>query len=209
MRKLAGLFLFAMTCIEMYCCGTIGLCSEPEYEDMSPSLEASEVALENTPEIAVAVEYIEDVGEPEPNISVEETEEIMYYTEDEVAMVAKVLHRECGSLPSETEQACVAWTICNRVDSDEFPGDTVAEIVTARYQFAYDHNTPVTDELYALAADVLGRWNAERNGAEEVGRVLPVEYTYFAGNGSHNYFRTVYRGKCAVWDYSLPSPYES
>ena len=135
--------------------------------------------------------------------------EVMYYTEDEVIMLAKVLQRECGGLPSVTEQACVAWTICNRVDSDEFDGDTVTEIVTARYQFAYYYDTPVTDELYNLALDVLSRWNAERNGEVSVGRVLPKDYTYFTGDGVHNYFRNSYKGNYSIWDYNLPSPYES
>lgn len=138
-----------------------------------------------------------------------EVEEVMYYTEGEVVMVAKVLKRECGGLPSVTEQACVAWAICNRVDSDEFDGDTISEIVTARHQFAYYSNTEVDDELYELALDVLSRWNAERNGEVSVGRVLPKDYTYFTGDGVHNYFRNAYKGNYSVWDYSLPSPYES
>ena len=112
-------------------------------------------------------------------------------------------------MPSITEQACVAWAICNRVDSDEFDGDTISEIVTARHQFAYRSNTKVDDELYELALDVLSRWNAERNGEVSVGRVLPNNYTYFTGDGVHNYFRNAYKGSYSIWDYSLPSPYES
>lgn len=138
-----------------------------------------------------------------------EVEEVMYYTEDEVVMVAKVLKRECGGLSSVTEQACVAWAVCNRVDSDEFDGDTISEIVTARHQFAYYSSTEVDDELYELALDVLSRWNAERNGEVSVGRVLPKDYTYFTGDGVHNYFRNAYKGSYSIWDYSLPSPYES
>lgn len=135
--------------------------------------------------------------------------EIMHYTEDEIIMVAKVLYRECRGIPSATEKACVVWTICNRVDSDEFPGDTIAEVITYPNAFAYTEDTPVWDELYDLAEDVLSRWNAERNGSVLVGRVLPPDYEYFSGDGEHNYFRNEYIGDYDIWDYSLDSPYES
>lgn len=193
MQKNFTIFLLAsMMCVSL--CG----CSD------------TPAGLEPTPAAATLLPYISNVNMLETAIpTAEKAAEVIYYTEDEVVMVAKVLQRECGGLPSVTEQACVAWTICNRVDSDEFDGDTVTEIVTARYQFAYYYNTPVTDELYALALDVLSRWNAERNGEVSVGRVLPKDYTYFTGNGVHNYFRNAYKGSYSIWDYSLPSPYES
>lgn len=150
-----------------------------------------------------AVSEIEEekVEEPDPIV--------MYFTEDEVIMVAKLLKRECNGMKSDTEKACVVWVACNRVDSDAFRGDTITEIVTAENQFAYYYNTPVEDELYELALDVLTRWNAERNGEESVGRVLPADYTFFAGDGVHNYFRNAYRSPYTIWDYSLPSPYDS
>ena len=133
----------------------------------------------------------------------------MYYTEEEVVMMAKLLYRECGGIPSDTEKACVAWCVCNRVDSDEFDGDTITYVMTAPNQFAYVSDTPVRDDLYDLALDVLSRWNAERNGEVSVGRVLPKDYTYFHGDGTHNHFRNAYKGNYSIWDYSLPSPYES
>ncbi len=139
----------------------------------------------------------------------EESAETLYYTEDEVIMLAKLLYRECRGIPSDTEKACVAWCVCNRVDSGEFGGNTVAAVITVPNQFAYRSNTPVVDELYEIAGDVLRRWNAERNGKPPDGRVLPKEFTYFSGDGRHNYFRNKYRGDYSVWDYSLPSPYES
>lgn len=58
-----------------------------------------------------------------------------------------------------------------------------------------------------LAADVIERWLQEKNGAADAGRVLPAEYLFFSGDGTHNYFRTEWRGG-TVWDWSLPSPYE-
>ena len=44
----------------------------------------------------------------------------------------------------------------------------------------------------------------------EEGRVLPPEYCWFSGDGSHNYFRDAYGLKKAnIWDWSLESPYEN
>lgn len=131
---------------------------------------------------------------------------VQYYTEEEVRIVAKIIYREARGIPSDTEKACVAWTICNRVDAG-YAG-TIKAVATAANQFAYRANTPVTDELYWLAEDVLSRWNREKNGETEVGRVLPPDYTHFTGNGKHNIFRNAYRGG-STWYYSLPSPYQS
>lgn len=135
--------------------------------------------------------------------------EAVFYTEEEVVMMAKLLYQECRGVPSDTEKACVAWTVCNRVDSESFPGSTVEEVMTERNQFAYDCDAPVWDGLYDLAMDVLSRWSAERNGELAVGRVLPKDYTYYTGDGTHNYFRNGYKETYDIWDYSLPSPYES
>ncbi len=140
---------------------------------------------------------------------VEAGPEVVHYTEDEVIMMAKLLYSECRGVPSDTEKACVVWTVCNRVDSEEFEGDTITEVVTQPNQFAYYEDTPVWDELYELSLDVLSRWNSEQNGNASVGRVLPAEYTYYTGDGKHNYFRNAYDGDYAIWDHSLPSPYES
>lgn len=160
--------------------------------------------------VVVVTESIPEIKEDDTVDSGTELEpEVVYYTEEEVVMIAKLLNRECGGIPSDTEKACVVWVVCNRVDSDKFQGNTISEIVTARNQFAYYYDTPVLDELYDLALDVLTRWNSERNGNESVGRVLPKDYAYFTGDGLHNYFRNAYKGSYSIWDYSLPSPYES
>ena len=207
MQKVFTIFLAAvMMCVSVYGCSSAPANPEPAHTVVKREVEDAEA-------VATALLYIGDTNALETTRPAKEitkrTLKVMYYTEDEVVMVAKTLYRECRDLPSITEQACVAWTICNRVDSDEFDGDTITEIVTARYQFAYHYDTPVTDELYELALDVLTRWNAERNGETSVGRVLPKDYTYFAGDGVHNYFRNAYKGNYSIWDYSLPSPYES
>lgn len=120
-------------------------------------------------------------------------------------MIAKTMYNEGRGIPSKTEQACIAWCILNRVDNNN---STVSKVLNEPYQFAYSSNTSVTEELLTLAYDVLGRWERERSGETEVGRVLPKDYLWFGGDGKHNYFRNTYKlGN--RWQYTLTSPYES
>lgn len=154
------------------------------------------------------VTEIVEIDEPE-EVTVETEEEpyiTIYYTEQDVIDIAKVLYNECRGVGSKTEQACVAWTILNRVDNQ---GLSISEVIRAKNQFAFNESTTVDDSLLDLASDVLWRWNSEKNGEAEVGRVLPKEYTYFAGRGGHNYFRNGFDGEYSIWDYSLESPYEN
>lgn len=131
---------------------------------------------------------------------------IQYYTEQDAIDIAKVLYTECRGVKSVTEQACVAWTVLNRVDQCD---STISSIVRAPHQYAFYESTPVDSELLSLAYNVLDRWNREKNGDTNVGRVLPMEYTFFEGDGYHNYFRDNFDGSYNIWDYSLESPYES
>lgn len=160
--------------------------------------EATEIIEETT----VVVENTIIAAEDEP----EEDLYIQYYSEQDAIDIAKVLYHECRGVPSKTEQACVVWTILNRVDCY---GSTVYSVVRAPNQFAFYDSAPVWDELLDLAHDVLDRWSREKNGETNVGRVLPQEYIYFAGSNGHNYFRDNYSGSYNIWDYSLESPYES
>ena len=133
-------------------------------------------------------------------------ETTMYYTDQDAEILAKVLWRECGNVKSMTEQACVAWTVLNRVD---FYGKSVYDIASEPHQFVYVENTPIHEKVLALAYDVLDRWNFEKNGFGEDGRVLPKEYMHFKGDGSHNYFRNAYNYPYDIWDYSYDSPYDN
>lgn len=130
--------------------------------------------------------------------------------EDEAArFIAKTLYGECRGC-TQTEQAAVAWCILNRVDSEEryFPDDIVS-VITQKYQFAgYREKNPVTAELLGMAYDVMFRWLAEKDGETNCGRVLPAEYCYFVGDGKHNYFTAVWRGR-DYWDWTLETPYEN
>ena len=129
--------------------------------------------------------------------------------EADVEMLAKTIWGEARGVESITEKAAVAWCILNRVDAKGYAcGGDIEYVLTFPGQFVgYDEDNPVTTECKKIAADVLARWAAEKAGIEDVGRVLPKEYTYFTGDGERNYFTDEWKGG-NTWDWSLPSPYE-
>ena len=140
----------------------------------------------------------------------EQTEQLGYqplYSDTDAMMMARVMYCEARGIASRTEIACVGWTILNRVDARY---GSIYNVITAANQFAYRANAgTVADagyDLVSLATDVLIRWSKEHSGQTGVGRVLPADYLWFTGDGSHNYFRNKFSGGTR-WDYSLPSPY--
>lgn len=143
----------------------------------------------------------EPVVTPSPVIDVEEV-----YKND-IPLIAKTVWGEARGC-STMEQAAVIWCILNRVDSEGYGfGHGIEYVVTFPYQFhGYNPNNPVTDEIYELTVDVLTRWEMEKNGQSDVGRVLPKEYLYFSGNGIENTFRTEYTGG-NVWNWNSTNPY--
>lgn len=141
---------------------------------------------------------------PEPMSSPEAA--ALPWTYEEVEMLAKTIWAEARGVPSTARQAAVAWCALNRLDAGTF-GDTLAEVLSKPYQFAYDPASPVTDEFLALADDVLHRWYLEQNGVEGVGRTLPEDYLFFEGDGLENHFRKEYEKTGDTWDWSLPDPY--
>lgn len=126
-------------------------------------------------------------------------------TEEELTILAKIVYREARGIEDKAHQAAVIWCILNRVD-DGYWGDTITEVATYPNAFAWVPDTPVEQEFLLLAADVCERWNLEKAGASEVGRVLPTEYLYFTGSGGLNHFTTEWNGT-ETWDWSLESPY--
>lgn len=134
-------------------------------------------------------------------------EEVQYYTDYEVELISKTVYGEARGAETR-EKAAVVWCILNRVDNDKKP-DTIEGVVTQPYQFyGYKSYHPVDHEIKELVIDVLDRWVAEKNGEQDVGRVLPAEYLYFMGDGEYNHFTKEYGSK-KYWDWSLPNPYES
>jgi len=143
-------------------------------------------------------------------VSVEDITEVseqITEMDEELDILAKLVWGEARGVESQMEQAAVVWCALNRVDAGYDDG-TIRGVVTQRSQFAYTSSAPVTDDLRALAQDVVTRWLLEKQGVEDVGRVLPCEYVYFAGHDGHNWFRIEYRCR-ERWDWDCTNPYES
>ena len=136
----------------------------------------------------------EETAEPEqseaPELSEAPVYYEMYFTEDDVAEVAKMLWGEARGCTQDNQIKCV-WIVCNRVDDARFP-DTIQGVLSQPYQFhGYSESFPVTDDLYNVAFDVLTRWSYEKQGVS-VRRELPKSFLWFTGNGRENIFREVY-----------------
>ena len=126
--------------------------------------------------------------EPEPSEAPVYYE--MYFTEDDVAAMAKMLWGEARGCTRDNQIKC-AWVVCNRVDDERFP-DTIQGVLEQPSQFhGYDPSYPVTSELYDVAFDVLTRWSYEKQGVP-VRRELASSFLWFTGNGQENIFREVY-----------------
>ena len=148
---------------------------------------------EEQPVIAPTV-ATEEPTEPEQSEAPEPSETPVYYemyfTEDDVTEVAKMLWGEARGCTRDNQIKC-AWVVCNRVDDERFP-DTIQGVLEQPSQFhGYDPAYPVTDELYSVAFDVLTRWSYEKQGIP-VRRELPSSFLWFTGNGRENIFREVY-----------------
>ncbi len=136
----------------------------------------------------------EEPAEPEQSEAPEPSEAPVYYemyfTEEDVAEVAKMLWGEARGCTRDNQIKC-AWIVVNRVDDERFP-DTIQGVLEQPSQFhGYDPNYPVTDELYSVAFDVLTRWSYEKQGIP-VRRELPKSFLWFTGNGRENIFREAY-----------------
>lgn len=134
---------------------------------------------------------------------------VKYYTDNDALMLAKLMYGEGRGIKSETQLACICWTVLNRVDAGQ---GSISAVITAPNQFHYSSSFPTISDwgtdLKNLAYDVLERWNNEKNGLGSNGRVLPSTYMYYHGNGRENIFRDNYSfSKANFWNYSLFSPY--
>ena len=170
-------------------------------KDIDNAIEECVVEIPYVNPIAITTEY--DINDTLPV-------DLTVGMETEITALAKLMYGEARGVESVTEQACVVWTVLNRVDAGQ---GTIMEVITKPYQFHYITSNPTVDDygrdLEELAKDILTRWLRENNGETDVGRVLPKEYIYFHGDGDHNWFRTQYKDYSNPWNYSLGSPYES
>ena len=123
------------------------------------------------------------VAVPEPSYE-------MYFTEDDIVAMAKMLWGEARGCELDNQQKAV-WCVLNRVDDPRFP-DTIQGVLSQPSQFhGYSPDFPVWDELKEVALDVLTRWSLEKQGAT-VERELPNTYLWFTGDGVQNHFRDTY-----------------
>lgn len=133
------------------------------------------------------------------------------YTKSDATIIAKIMYGEARGIKSKTEIACIAWCILNRVDAGM--GKNIQSVALAANQFYYKAGAPTVSDhgydLVALATDVLDRWSREKAGQSNVGRVLPKQYKWYAGDGSHNWFYPSWPCKRAQrWNFkSVSSPY--
>ena len=125
------------------------------------------------------------VAMPEPSAEPE-----MYFTEDDVVAMAKMLWGEARGCTRDN-QAMAVWCVLNRVDDPRFP-DTIQGVLSQPSQFhGYSPDFPVWDELKEVARDVLTRWSLEKQGVT-VERELPNTYLWFTGYNGSNHFREEY-----------------
>ena len=142
-----------------------------------------------------------------------------------IDMITKIVNNEIGGLTDSMayqnsaamEKAAVVWCIYNRVDNytmDLYTLDFsdleglikhISKFCKNPGQYAYRYNTIPLDGLKEITIDVTIRWVLEHWGYES-GRVLPLEYCYFGGDGMHNNFRDSYKGGNR-WAWSFSSPY--
>nr|DAI42762.1 MAG TPA: Cell Wall Hydrolase [Caudoviricetes sp.] len=126
--------------------------------------------------------------------------------EETIVLLAKMLWGEARGC-STTEQAACVWVALNRVSDPRWP-DTLREVLLQPEQFrGLREDNPATEELMALAEDVLSRRARELAGETAVGRVIPEDYFFWAGDGKRNHFRKEYESK-ERWGWSMESPYE-
>lgn len=123
-------------------------------------------------------------------VEVAEPEYEIYFTEADVIALAQMLYGEARGCTVNNQMKCV-WCVLNRVDDARFP-DTIIGVVSAPGQFhGYSPDFPVWDNLRAVALDVLTRWSMEKQGAD-VARELDKNAVFFTGDGTTNWFRSVY-----------------
>ena len=123
-------------------------------------------------------------------VEVAEPEYEMYFTEADITALAQMLYGEARGCTVDNQRKCV-WCVLNRVDDARFP-DTIIGVVSQSGQFyGYSPNFPVWDNLRAVALDVLTRWSMEKQGAN-VARELDKNAVFFTGDGTPNWFRSVY-----------------
>lgn len=204
-----ALYMITVLCVASLIVTTVEL--KHEVQAMRAQLD---ILMEETEtEIVVEEEEAEDDGSV-PGDDIEAQWPKLYTDEDTIAL-AKMAWGETRGVPelvtdhgvisSKCQQAAVMWTALNRYDAGY--ADSITAVVTAPKQYhGYSESNPVEDEFLDLAYDVLDRWNREKHGEIEVGRVLPCDRYWFHGDGTYNYFRNEYESN-SYWGWELIDVY--
>lgn len=171
------------------------------YEARSEAAEAKTAANDGYTPTYVLVEPAEDYTEDATEESAPVIPELA--TDRDIELIARVMWGEATIVKSSAERAAVAWCILNRVDES---GDSIEDTALAPAQFVCREGDEIPAWALELAEDVVGRWEREHAGEENVGRTLPIEYRHFIGDGRRNYFSIEWKSK-DYWDWSLPDPY--
>jgi hypothetical protein len=103
-------------------------------------------------------------------------------------------------------KAAVIQCALNRLDDGQW-GDTIEKVVVWSQFHGYDKDNPVKDWALDIVNVVCDGWQSEKRGENNMWRVLPSEYLFFAQHRTEHKFRTGYRTK-DYWDWSLPNPWE-
>ena len=139
------------------------------------------IALANHPQIPIPEPTPEPTPEPKP--------ESVYYTDNDIYILAQAMDGECYDHEYQ-DMINVGMTICNRVDDPRFP-DTISGVVKQPGQIhGYSPYNVPSDKCLEAASEVLDNWNAIKNGEDR-----PWNYTYLfwsAGGGTTNVFRSEY-----------------
>lgn len=175
-------------------------------------------------QIEAPIIYCDHIQQPEPERTIKPDEytssqetidpSIYYMAQvpaadvNDIERIARTLWGECRGVNSTTRQAAVVWCIFNRIDDPRWPNN-IAEVCIHSQFNGYKPDNPIDTQLFDLALDVYTRYYREKAGDPDAGRVLPKEYVYFSGDGKENNFRDQYKENYTVWDWSLPSPYET
>lgn len=112
--------------------------------------------------------------------------------ESDAVLLAKTMWGEYRDSRNYNQCAAVCWCALNRVDTGY--GDLRSVLTNGQYH-GYSSSNPVDADLYAIAREVLARWELEKiavNG--NVGRVLPSGFLWMEGDGRANTYRNAYRG---------------
>lgn len=158
-----------------------------EVEETEPEEVAATEAPVATPEPSeIPQPSVEPVETEKPVESVSEPSTAI--NSDDIYYIANVMAGECYIF-EWNDMINVGMTICNRVDSPQFP-NTFYGVVTQSNQMNYASGRYIDQTYYDAATTVYNNWIAYKNG-EDV--YWNSSYLYWkASGGTTNVFRSVY-----------------